>query len=215
MHWILIMDLAASNKAVDLDVPGTCHILYIPPGATHYLQPVDRAVFQHFKSKLTDAANNTIADIMLGDERPFAESMDFSRAALKLQTLLWCVCARDVRADVRANTWAHLAFEPGELEKLAAEARDPHAKDELFVDASVADKEEPHEVEEAYAVEEEAAEEQQEEAGEGSLGEPTPEQGQAASSSAGAPSAAVLPKNWVVMELSLPVHEHTEISQKT
>ena len=104
---------------------------------------------------------------------------------------------------MKAKAWAHLAFEPGELEKLAAEARDLHAKGELFVDVSVTkrnlmrwkrlmQRKKKQKKKKKKKQKKKMKKQQQEEAepGEGSFSEPTPEQGQAAAPSAAVPKTA-------------------------
>ena len=130
-------------------MPKRCHILYTPAGATHFLQRLDCPVFRNLKSGFTDAANATIAEITLGDDRPVAESMNLSRAAAKLQILHWRASAREARPDMRANARAHLLFKPGDLEKFASQTRDLHASGELFMDVSAAGNE-PDEMQGPY-----------------------------------------------------------------
>eukprot|EP00971_Amphidinium_carterae_P282125 5600612-Amphidinium_carterae.1 len=50
MHWLLLIDLASVHRSSELQLLEHVHIVFIPVGATGYLQPLDRAVFKAWKA---------------------------------------------------------------------------------------------------------------------------------------------------------------------
>ena len=110
--WILVMDLASSHHSHELQLPEHTRVLFIPPGATSYLQPLGRSIFRQWKSKLTNAANQRLADIALGPE-PLAESFGFTLPALKSYIVMWTKAATEAvqaSTDARKKAWKHLLW---------------------------------------------------------------------------------------------------------
>eukprot|EP00971_Amphidinium_carterae_P142494 2822605-Amphidinium_carterae.1 len=68
----------------ELDLPERIHIIFMAPGATSYLQPLDRAVLKSWKSGVFQEANKMMASLALEGDQDFTESFNFPKPSLNL-----------------------------------------------------------------------------------------------------------------------------------
>eukprot|EP00971_Amphidinium_carterae_P342844 6482283-Amphidinium_carterae.2 len=79
--WIWLVFTGARSY-----LPEHIHIIFIAPGSTGYLQPLDRAVFQSWKSRVSQEANEMMASFALEGDQPLTESFNLSKPFLKEHT---------------------------------------------------------------------------------------------------------------------------------